>query len=489
MIIDREILFSKYRILKVLKKSGTGRVLLAESIDVHARRIVKEVPKDEEGLESLKSEVSVLKQIKFPGIPEIYEIDETEEYFYIVEELIEGRTLCELIEKQGVFSLTDAVFYGRQLNAVISCLHSIKPDAVLHLDIQPKNIMIHEKKLYLIDFGNAVYAGEAEKKIYIKGTPGFAAPEQYDGRKPDERTDLYGIGACICYMLTGRRGGEGITQIQEPVKAILAGCMAGNREDRFPSCSCLAEKLEQLWSGMNFEVEKQLQKTDLEKKQRVSRNQKSKRTVGSFAGAGLHMERRKMKRILDESNLFSIGILGIDKGEGVTSLAVGLATYLQEIKCRKTAMVEMNTEGEFDDIRNTYFGKNYQETPFEIFKINYYPGVTKGEYAKICNMGYDCMVTDFGFRYQKSMEDFLRCDKKIVLGSINLWKYRKYLEFYEYTRNFPGVGSWVFLLSGDEDDIRMVRIKHNVAVMNKEFFMNPYRISEAETAYYEMILE
>ncbi len=103
-------------------------------------------------------------------------------------------------------------------------------------------------------------------------------------------------------------------------------------------------------------------------------------------------------------------------------------------------------------------------------------------------MEYDCIVTDFGCEYQKSIEDFLRCDKKIVMGSVNLWKYQKYLEFYEYAKNFPGIGKWLFLLSGDEDDIKMIKGKHNIEVMNKKFFLNPYGISETEAVYYEAIL-
>lgn len=195
-----------------------------------------------------------------------------------------------------------------------------------------------------------------------------------------------------------------------------------------------------------------------------------------------------MKETFGENRLLNIGIVGIDKGEGVTSLSVGIASYLQEVRCKRVAMAEMNKEGEFEQIKNTYFGKNHHEIPFEIFKIHYYSGVTKAQYSKICNMGYDCIVTDFGFDYQKAMEDFLRCDKKIVMGSVNLWKYQKYLEFYEYAKSFPGIGKWLFLLSGDEDDIKMIRVKHNIEVMNKKFFMNPYGISETEAVYYEAIL-
>lgn len=195
-----------------------------------------------------------------------------------------------------------------------------------------------------------------------------------------------------------------------------------------------------------------------------------------------------IKSIDRVKDIYNIGILGIDKGEGVTSLAVGLASYLHEVRCRKTAMVEMNGEGEFSEIRSTYYGADCKEIPFEIFKVSYYPGVTKGQYAQICNMGYDVVITDFGHKYNRIMEDFLRCDRKIVLGSINLWKYSKYLKFYEYTKNFPGVGNWQFLLSGDREDIRMIQAKHGICVFEKQFFMNPYYVSEKEAEYYESIL-
>lgn len=195
-----------------------------------------------------------------------------------------------------------------------------------------------------------------------------------------------------------------------------------------------------------------------------------------------------MKKTYSESRLFSIGIMGMDRGEGVTALAVGLASYLQEVRCKRVALAEMNGESSFEQIKDTYFGKNYHEIPFEIFRIHYYPSITKAQYSKICNMEYDCIVTDFGCDYQKSIEDFLRCDKKIVMGSVNLWKYQKYLEFYEYAKNFPGIGKWLFLLSGDEDDIKMIKGKHNIEVMNKKFFLNPYGISETEAVYYEAIL-
>jgi len=208
-----------------------------------SKRIIKEVLRDEEGYESLQSEVSILKHLNFSGIPMIYDVEETEKYYYIVEEYIQGRNLSEIIQTEGVFDVKNTVFYGRQLADIVSYLHSVKPDAVLHLDIQPKNIMIYDRKLYLIDFGNASYSGHLSEKAYLKGTQGFAAPEQYQGSGVDVRTDIYGIGACLCFMLTGIRGKEGISRVPEYMGHILSGCMEENKKNRFASADLLSEKL------------------------------------------------------------------------------------------------------------------------------------------------------------------------------------------------------------------------------------------------------
>lgn len=277
---EEEILFSKYRILKVLKKSDKNRVLLAVNHAMGSKRIIKEVLRDEEGYESLQSEVSILKHLNFSGIPVIYDVEETEKYYYIVEEYIQGRTLSEIIQTEGVFDVKNTVFYGRQLAYIVSYLHSVKPDAVLHLDIQPKNIMIHDRKLYLIDFGNASYSSHSGEKAYLKGTQGFAAPEQYQGSGVDVRTDIYGIGACLCFMLTGIRGREGISRVPEYMSHILSGCMEENKKNRFASADLLSEKLNILEKQLIFVPAKNCKK----EKNNTDRNNINDPIIISFAG-------------------------------------------------------------------------------------------------------------------------------------------------------------------------------------------------------------
>ena len=87
--------------------------------------------KSEQEKESIQAEILILERLDREGIPKIYDIKETGDYFYIIEEYIQGRTLWEIIRSDGPFDLHDAVFYSRQLTEIIIYLHSIKPDAVL----------------------------------------------------------------------------------------------------------------------------------------------------------------------------------------------------------------------------------------------------------------------------------------------------------------------------------------------------------------------
>lgn len=249
---------------------------MVSSLAEQCQRIIKSVPKNEEGYESLQSEVSILKQINLSAVPKIYEVLETEDSFCLVEEYMEGKTLREVVDTEGILDINHTLLYGRQLTEIILQLHSVKPDAVLHLDIQPKNIMIHNGQLSLIDFGNAIYKNTSEDRVFVKGTPGFAAPEQYHAEKADERTDIYGIGACMAFMNTGDSTRGALRNTQGYFRDILAGCLAEKKENRFSSCEVLMEKLSFVKECISIEKKK--------KGGSDSRNTISKPVIFSFAG-------------------------------------------------------------------------------------------------------------------------------------------------------------------------------------------------------------
>lgn len=241
--MTEEILFSKYRVVDTLKTSEKSRVLLAVNQESGSLRILKEIQKDSEGLESAQAEISILKDLTFPGIPHIYDVEESEKYYYVIEEYIEGETLEALVRRKGTLTLEESMLLVRPLIQILKSIHSNKPDAVLHLDIQPKNIMINQTDVYLIDFGNAVYVKNQNIRKYLKGTQGFAAPEQYHGDVLSFASDVYGAGACMAYMLTGVRGRKCLEKVPESIRPFLEQCMEENPKDRI-------QDMEQAWQAL-----------------------------------------------------------------------------------------------------------------------------------------------------------------------------------------------------------------------------------------------
>ena len=75
-------------------------------------------------------------------------MEEDSHYFYLIEEYLEGNSLYDLIKDQGPFQERDAVRYGRQICSVVEYLHHSCDKPILHLDLQPKNLMLWTVPVY-----------------------------------------------------------------------------------------------------------------------------------------------------------------------------------------------------------------------------------------------------------------------------------------------------------------------------------------------------
>jgi serine/threonine-protein kinase len=152
-------------------------------------------------------EAYILSRLKSPYIPAVCDIEEMEHAFYIIEEYIDGKSLYDYIRENGIFEQEKGFEIGVKLAKIIDFLHSGHSFMVCHLDIQPKNILIKDEQVYLIDFGNALSSKNSGCDA-VMATEGFAPPEQYVcGFGADmSRTalaDIYGFGAVLLYMMTG----------------------------------------------------------------------------------------------------------------------------------------------------------------------------------------------------------------------------------------------------------------------------------------------
>ena len=202
-------------------------VYLATHLVLDEKRAIKRISKASQAYSRFRQEGLIMKSIRHPGIPIVYDFEEDESYGYLIEEYLEGDSLFDIVREQGALSAARTVSIGIQICHLVHHLHSARANPILYLDLQPKNLLLCRGTVKLVDFGRAALAGETGGAV---GTPGCAAPEQYAGEVPDERTDVYGVGAVLYFLRTGSMPPRGRPRPRRPGRAAV-GSAAGERRD------------------------------------------------------------------------------------------------------------------------------------------------------------------------------------------------------------------------------------------------------------------
>lgn len=212
--IELNLLHDRYMILEKVGTGGFGAVYKARDIRNLDRLVaIKAIELDTlsasqaiEATDTFNRELSLLSSLDHWHLPHVYEhfIDAT--HWYLVMDFIDGEPLDEYLQQiqQTSLPLHEVVNIGLQLCDVLRYLHQLKPPIIFR-DVKPANIMrTPGGHLYLIDFGIArrFKRGQARDTTPL-GSPGFAAPEQYGKAQTTTRSDLYGLGATLYYLLTG----------------------------------------------------------------------------------------------------------------------------------------------------------------------------------------------------------------------------------------------------------------------------------------------
>jgi serine/threonine protein kinase len=207
------ILRSHYRVIKLLGEGGFGRTYLAEDIDkLNEYCVVKQFTANVQGTGALnkatqlfEQEARQLQQLgKHPQIPTLYAYFEEGKQLFLVQEYIEGETLSQLIEKQGVWKEPQVKQLLEDLLPVLKFVHEQK---VIHRDITPNNIIQRrgDDCFVLIDFGVAKQLSTTvlQTKMGTRiGADGFAPIEQLQGGEAYPASDLFSLGVTCFYLLT-----------------------------------------------------------------------------------------------------------------------------------------------------------------------------------------------------------------------------------------------------------------------------------------------
>ncbi|MFC4809520.1 serine/threonine protein kinase [Paenibacillus sp. GCM10023250] len=207
--VSGTLIGGRYRIHGLIGKGGMGEVYTAEDVRLHGKiRALKANRSSAASGFRGAEEAALLMRLNHPHLPLIVDYFPPEEQDgceLLVMDYIDGMTLQAYLERQGgVVPAAVVVEIGLQLAEALHYLHGQRP-AIIHRDLKPTNVMIDRSGFVrLIDFGIAreFKPGQAKDTVTL-GTPGFAAPEQEGDRQSDARTDVYGLGALLYYLLAG----------------------------------------------------------------------------------------------------------------------------------------------------------------------------------------------------------------------------------------------------------------------------------------------
>lgn len=247
-----QVINNTYELQERIGSGGGGVIFKAYHRRMRKNVAIKLIKDNAKKMLKDRTEVDLLKDLKHPYLPQVLDFFESSNDVYTVMEFIDGQNFKQLISGGRKFDEKSVKKYAIQLCEAVQYLHSHTPP-IIHSDIKPANIMLTpEDNICLIDFNISTITAESGEAYSVGGSKGFAAPEQFkkiidvpveidefheetrfidhDDETElltemleqqsitnatmktknismayvDVRTDVYGIGASLYYILTGR---------------------------------------------------------------------------------------------------------------------------------------------------------------------------------------------------------------------------------------------------------------------------------------------
>ena len=213
---------NRYELTELIGVGGMADIYKANDIienKVVAVKILKnEFAKSEDFLRRFRNESKAIALLSHKNIVKIYDVGFTDKIQYIVMEYIDGITLTEYIERQGVLKWRDAVHFTTQILRALQHAHD---RGIVHRDIKSQNVMLlADGTIKVMDFGIAHFNRETDKTISEKaiGSVHYISPEQARGEVTDEKSDIYSVGVMLYEMLTGVKPFDGDNPVSIALK-------------------------------------------------------------------------------------------------------------------------------------------------------------------------------------------------------------------------------------------------------------------------------
>jgi serine/threonine-protein kinase len=216
------VIDQKYRLGRLLGEGGMGAVYEATDLRdgrVVALKLLTGTLVDPAARVRFEREARALFELRHESLVRVLDYSAAGSETYFVMELAPGLNLSELVQREGPLAPERV---ARIAIAITGALQAAHARGIIHRDVKPQNIQISPglhgvETVRLLDFGLAkdLSAGghALTQEGTVVGTMQYMAPEQAKGHSVDARADLYSLGACMYYALTGRRPFEGLSSL------------------------------------------------------------------------------------------------------------------------------------------------------------------------------------------------------------------------------------------------------------------------------------
>jgi serine/threonine-protein kinase len=253
--------FDRYQIQAHLAQGGMSDIYRAFDL-VNRRDVAIKIPDqsiigDPAQYERFQRELEVINTLNHPAILKGLGSGKYNRIPYLVTEFVDGRSLRTMIDEDAPIPSDQAIILIKKIAEGMAYCHA---NNVIHRDLKPENILVtKEGRPVIMDFGLALTKG-SHRVTYSNlsatmGTPDYMAPEQIEGQRGDQRTDVYALGTILYEMLSGKTPFTGDTNmivmaqhlrkdaprldklnsaVSPELAAIVSTCLARDPNKRYP---------------------------------------------------------------------------------------------------------------------------------------------------------------------------------------------------------------------------------------------------------------